>query len=77
MEDETFQWVCMILLAITLVSVLILINGFMKLSEQATSCPEVIDTIYEHCIEEVNTTITTTKGSKVNLQNVNGECIIK
>lgn len=80
MEDNTFQVIAIIGLVVILVGIYLLFKLLLMATQtinQELQCGAVIDTIYEQCREEVNTTIRTVKGHNTELTYDRGVCIIK
>lgn len=80
MEDDTFHVVVIIGLVILIISVVVAggrLNTVQARLESKMQCSEIIDTIYENCLEERNITLTTMKGRTANLYAEYGACIIR
>ena len=77
MDEDKFQYATLTLLALIFISVLWMSSNDVQLQHELEGCPQVLDLIYEQCVEENNISITTIRGTNTNLVMENGRCVIK
>lgn len=81
MEDSTFQKINIGILAVILILSYFILAKMAIISagvqQSSNSCPELIDTIYQHCMEEGNISVYTAAGRNAVLTKQYGMCIIK
>lgn len=78
MDDDTFQRLAIIGLAVVIVGVIVIMKTQVALINTANqNCNQVVDLIFEQCQEEGNITIQTIKGRNTQLEYDRGVCVIK